>query len=381
VTSLAHSQSTKSWLDAWHVNPSANRDYDCIDGLRGIAILMVICCHHFYVNPKSGPLTLFVGAVTGACGHGVQLFFALSGFLISWPFWKRKFTAAAVVPPGYARRRFWKIYPPLALSVIVLSSGYIWIQHDWSYLRPSVQWLLGIPFVLPVDGRFNPVMWTLVVEVQFYAILPFIFLVLRRISAKSCLWIITLLFLLIPLSFQLLGGWHPAFRPDINSYFPSGLDSFGLGILLAGLDNSGVIKKSWARLGMVGICLWPLALVGFAWTTTHPAIMNTYTYEGLGWVEKIASACLLCYIANPQHPIARLLCIPLLRWCGIISYEWYLIHQPIILWSRHIFGPADGALWKYAAIVGGAMFFSLTVAAFAYKYFSLPILKFGRNGK
>ena len=45
-----------SWLNAWHVNPSLNRDYDFIDGLRGIAILMVLCCHILYVNRRSGPV-------------------------------------------------------------------------------------------------------------------------------------------------------------------------------------------------------------------------------------------------------------------------------------------------------------------------------------
>jgi peptidoglycan/LPS O-acetylase OafA/YrhL len=129
------------WLDAWHVNPSVNRDYDFIDGLRGIAILMVLCCHLVYINPKSGPITQFLGALSGAASGGVILFFAISGFLISWPFWKRKFAGGKqVVPPGYAKRRFWKIYPPLVLSVVILTPVYIFLNQDWSYVPIAAKW-------------------------------------------------------------------------------------------------------------------------------------------------------------------------------------------------------------------------------------------------
>jgi peptidoglycan/LPS O-acetylase OafA/YrhL len=382
MSSAAPSSPAKHWLDAWHVNPSANRDYDFIDGLRGVAILMVVICHHFYVNPKSGPATLFVGALLESGGQGVQLFFALSGFLISWPFWKRKFASSAVVvPPGYSRRRFWKIYPPLALSLVIFTPFYILFKNDWSYLPLAARWLAGIPFLLPVNGKLNPVMWTLVIEVQFYALLPLLFLALRRVSPRTCLWVVTLLFLLVPISVQVMAGWHPTFYPKINSYFPSGLDSFCLGVLLAGLENMGVVKKGWAKLGMLGLGLWPLASLGMAWVITHPASRNLFTYQSLVWVERIASGCLLCYIANPQLPVARLLCNPVLRWCGIISYEWYLIHQPVTLWTRNILGPANGDFLKYAIIVGGSFVFSLTVAALVCRYYSLPILKFGRTGK
>ncbi|MGC9944259.1 MAG: acyltransferase [Verrucomicrobiota bacterium] len=382
MSSSAAPTPTKHWLDAWHVNPSANRDYDFIDGLRGVAILMVVACHHFYVNPKSGPATLFVGAIIESGGQGVQLFFALSGFLISWPFWKRKFAHSAVaVPPGYGRRRFWKIYPPLALSLVLLTPFYILLKDDWSYLPLAAKWLAGIPFIFPVIGKLNPVMWTLVIEVQFYAVLPFIFLALKWASPKLCLWLVTLAFLLVPLSVQILAGWHPTFHPDINSYFPSGLDSFCLGVLLAGLDNMGVVKKSWAKLGIIGACLWPLASLGMAWIVTHTINESLFINQILVWVEKIASACLLCYIANPQHSVARMLCSPVLRWFGIISYEWYLIHQPITLWVRDIFGPANGSFVKYAIIVGGSFIFSLAVAGVVYRHYSLPILKFGRTTK
>lgn len=98
------------WLDAWHVNPSSNREYDFIDGLRGLAILMVLAGHHLYINPHSGPLMHYLGALASRGGSGVKLFFALSGFLISWPFWKRKCARSEeVIPPGYSQRRFWKM--------------------------------------------------------------------------------------------------------------------------------------------------------------------------------------------------------------------------------------------------------------------------------
>lgn len=376
----AKTKGASHWLDAWHVNPSVNRDYDFIDGLRGIAILMVLACHHLYVNPKAGPVVQFIGAFFSAGGHGVMLFFALSGFLISWPFWKRKFAlSATVVPPGYGWRRFWKIYPPLALSVIVFTPIYALVNQDGSYFAVAAQWLAGLPFLLPVSGKLNPVTWTLVIEVQFYAALPLVFLGLKRVSPRVCLWLIPLLFLVIPAGYRLITGLSATFHPDINPHFPSVLDVFCLGILVAGLENAGVMKKSWARLGLIGIVLWPLALLSIAWLQTHPAFNNFAATEAVGWMEKIASACLLLYVASPQHPVARFLCAPWLRWCGVVSYEWYLFHQPITLWARNWFGPAGGSLFTYAAIVGGSFLTGLILTAVIYRFFSLPILKYGRS--
>jgi peptidoglycan/LPS O-acetylase OafA/YrhL len=375
-------KSKKHWLESWHVNPSVNKDYDFIDGLRGMAILMVVACHLMYDNPKSNSVIQFFAAFVRAGQGGVVLFFALSGFLISWPFWKRKFAQSGqLVPPGYGWRRFWKIYTPLALSIVVFTPIYIALNHDWSYCAIATQWVAGIPFLLPVSGKFNPVMWTLVIEVQFYILLPFIFISLKRISPKICLWIITLLFLLVPFSVRIITGWSATYYPDINPHFPSALDSFALGILVAGLDNSvksGALKKSWAHLGIVGLALWPSAMLVSAWVYTHPDQKSFATTESIGWMEKIAAGCLLCFIANPQHPIARLLCAPWLRWCGIISYEWYLFHQPIINWSLPIFGPTHGSLCKFGVFACSSVLAGLIFSALIYRYFSLPILKRGR---
>lgn len=371
--------SVDGWLDSWHVSPSANRTYDFIDGLRGIAILMVLACHHFYFNLHSGQFVLFLRYLGEACGGGVTLFFALSGFLISWPFWRRKCSGSeAVTPPGYGWRRFWKIYPPVALSVLVFTPAYILLTKDWSYLSAGLKWIAGIPFVLPVSGKFNPVMWTLIVEVQFYALLPLLFFCFKKVPTIVTLWVFSILFLVVPACFRALTGLSVTLRPEIDVHFPSALDGFGLGVLIAGLESAGLRKGSWAKFGYVGLILWPVALLLTAWLRTRSSVLSFGTVEVLGAMERIASACLLCYITEPRHFIARLLCAPWLRWCGIVSYEWYLLHQPITLWGRRIFGPADGSIVRYAGIVGGSFLISTCIAAAVYRWFSLPILKRGR---
>ena len=94
---------------------------------------------------------------------------------------------------------------------------------------------------------------------------------------------------------------------------------------------------------------------------------------------KIAVGLLLFFVANPQEMCARLLCMPWLRWFGIISYEWYLFHQPIVIWTREILGKAQGSVLKYMLIVGGPLLASLIFSALVYRCFSLPLLKYGRS--
>jgi len=370
----------ESWLDPWHVNPAVNRDYDFIDGLRGIAILMVIACHHFYINPKSGHILHTIGSLVGTGSHGVTLFFALSGFLISWPFWKSKVAGAGkVVPRGYAQRRFWKIYPPLALSVLILTPFYILVYSDPSYFPIGLKWLAGWGFIVPISGKFNPVMWTLIVEVQFYVTIPLLFLCLKRLSPKATLAVVTAILFLAPMLMRVLTGKVVTLQPNIEVHYPSMLDTFCLGVLIAGLDNMGFIRKSWVGWGVAGIFLWPLALVTFSWFSMHPQDKSVFTNELVGWGVKFWAASLLLFIAQPEHFIAKILCAPWLRWCGIISYEWYILHQPLALGARHVFGPANGNFIKYALIVIGPIFVSLIVSAAAYRFFSLPILRYGRG--
>lgn len=365
------------------MDPSANRSYDFIDGLRGVAILMVVTGHFIYFKEQNKFVFQFLRTFSGALGCGVFLFFTLSGFLISWPFWKRKKThAGSQIPPGYGWRRFWKIYPPLALSILLLAPCFIlWRGNSPLYIRTACEWLTGLAFVMPVSGKFNPVMWSLVVEIHFYIILPILFVFTKPLSARACLWVITLFLFGVPVLIQSLTGLTPTFFPEISDPFFTGLSNFCLGVGLAGLDNLSLWNKSWSRMASVGWLLMIGALAGMAWVQmnplSHPAFQGHLCY----WTFMLGTGCLLCYASDPQHPRVDWLCVPWLRWCGIISYEWYLFHQPMVYMSRDFFGPAGGHFLKYAVVIFVPLLASLTFSALVYRFFSLPILKFGRAKK
>jgi peptidoglycan/LPS O-acetylase OafA/YrhL len=365
------------------VDPSANREYDFIDGLRGLAILMVLACHFVYAREHTGWAARFLLNFVGEMGRGVMLFFTLSGFLISWPFWKRKANHAAVlVPPGYGWRRFWKIYPPLALSILLLTPFYILTQGDAPvYLHAAIQWLSGLAFLMPASGRFNPVMWSLVVEIHFYLVLPLLFLLARPLPARTCLWVISLFLFAVPVSIQWLTGRGPGFAPDIEDPYCTGLSCFCFGVCVAGIDNLQLWSRRWSRLGDAGWAVMLLGIAGLAWTDLNPDARGAIGHPLFNWTFMLGSGLLLCYAAAPENPRARRLCAPWLRWCGIISYEWYLFHQPMAGWSRGWFGPASGNVLKYSVVLGAPLLASVVLSAAVYRFFSLPILQYGRAKK
>ena len=370
----------RHWLEAWHVDPSANRNFDFIDGLRGVAILMVVVCHYLYFRDSGTVANRFLHNFLGNFGRGVDLFFTLSGFLISWPFWKRKVSRAEqIVPPGYGWRRFWKIYPPLALSILVLTPcSILWLGQAPQFIRTALQWLTGLAFLMPVSDRLNPVMWSLVVEIHFYLVLPLLFLLTKPLTARTCLWVISLFLFAVPVLIQSLTGLGPTFSPEINDPFFTGLSCFCLGVGLAGCDNLKFWHQRWGRLGDVGWYLMLGGLAGLAWVSLNPEAHGVRLPQVFHLTFFLGTGCLLCYATDPQNPRARWLCAPWLRWCGIISYEWYLFHQPMIAWSRELAGPAGGGILKYLFIIGVPLVVGVTFSALVYRKFSLPILKYGR---
>lgn len=152
-----------------------------LDGLRGIAVLLVLWYHVWEISWLSpAPWLTFLPA-TGFVG--VHLFFFLSGFVISYPFVRA--VRAGKPPPAwghFAWRRFIKIVPSYVLSIAAAYAiGYAQVQPNASTLPDLVTHLLFIHTWFPDRyGTIDGVLWTLAVEVEFYCIFPLIWWAFKR---------------------------------------------------------------------------------------------------------------------------------------------------------------------------------------------------------
>jgi peptidoglycan/LPS O-acetylase OafA/YrhL len=153
-----------------------------LDGLRGIAVLLVLWYHVWEISWLPAPAAwLQFLPETGFVG--VTLFFFLSGFVISYPF-----VRAAVAngkQPGwgnFAWRRFIKIVPSYVLSIAAAYAlGYAQTQPDASLGPDLATHLLFVHTWFPDRfGTINGVLWTLAVEVEFYCLFPLVWFCFRR---------------------------------------------------------------------------------------------------------------------------------------------------------------------------------------------------------
>ena len=374
----------KDWLENWHVAPAGTQIYGFLDGIRGIAILLVLACHLLYVNPQASKPMLFLFGIFGAGTYGVTIFFALSGFLISLPFWKGKLKGTPMDLKRYALRRFWKIAPPLVLSLLILTPIYILFHGDRdNYIKTGLQWLCGYSFIFPVSGRLNPVMWSLIVEVHFYILLPLLFLFMRKANYRNTLLILSLGFFFIPIvarQIHEMTGNGFSLHPLIQVSFPSKLDAFSIGILIAGLHAKNALPALLTRLAPLGFLGIAIALVWTSHIGLTPGTPKALT-EINNLIILVSSGLLLAFIGNPSAAGKWLLNNKLLRWFGMVSYEWYLFHQAAFFFTWTLLGNAGGDPKTYAARILIPALGSLILAALVYRFFSLPILRATRGQK
>ncbi|HEY7898160.1 MAG TPA: acyltransferase, partial [Gemmatimonadaceae bacterium] len=180
-----------------------DRHFAPLDGLRGIAILLVLI-HHFgaVMTPASHVDYLFLH-VTGWAWVGVDLFFVLSGFLITG------ILLESIDDPRYYRtfyaRRALRVFPLyyaflLALSFIILplirllaAHGVVSVGAEWlgnPVTRQPQIWLYLTNHLIAVRGfaavpAFTAVFWSLAVEEQFYLVWP---TVVRHMQREYLLW-------------------------------------------------------------------------------------------------------------------------------------------------------------------------------------------------
>ena len=158
-----------------------------LDGLRGVACLLVFGVHFAQITQLDGRLGPFELGRLLANGHiGVALFFALSGMLLSLPFWQAKLDAADAPKVGrYFANRCVRILPAyyVCLTALIIDNR-IWEgTNGWSIV--GLHYALAFNYADWSIFAINPPFWTIAVEVQFYLLLPLFFVLARRLSVTT----------------------------------------------------------------------------------------------------------------------------------------------------------------------------------------------------
>jgi len=313
-----------------------SRHIPALDGLRGIAILLVVVHNTPYFPADPSGLSWLTVVVRNAGWIGVQLFFVLSGFLITRQLLDSQ-RSGNYYRVFFARRmlRIFPLYYAALLIGVVLFPLVFPAATDGGASRRDQIWLWVFlfnwahPFGV-ADFGFGH-FWSLAVEEQFYLIWPF---VVRkrdpRALAKLCSWV-ALAALVIRVVMRASGA-----SPQMVYEFTVGrMDALVIGAIVAAL--LGIPSVS-ARARVLAPWLIPigclLVLIGALLTqgyTRDSAATQTF---GLSILAVFFASILLASVIGHGSWNRRLqaaLSVPLLRSVGKYSYGMYVIHYPIIL--------------------------------------------------
>jgi len=300
------------------------RQIPALDGLRGIAIIMVIAFHYFNY-----------ASLFSFGWMGVDLFFVLSGYLITGGL------LTTINHPGYFRNfyrnRILRIFPLYFFTLTVFyiticffvapaaqTSLTFYFAHWKAYFLFFVNWTF-IRYGMPSAAFLNH-FWTLSIEEQFYLFWPlFIFLLTRTKHLRTTL-IFLFLFVLTcrSLCFYFNGRSGNAFTYYTNTFFR--MDALILGALLSLLhrQNTSIPPKPFALLfiGSAGTLICAFAIFHIPFDAMNPF------YQTVGYsIVAIFAACLIhMAVKYPQKFPAVLLANTALRFVGRISYGLYVFH-------------------------------------------------------
>jgi len=165
--------------------------------------------------------------------------------------------------------------------------------------------------------------------------------------------------------------------------FPCELDYFAWGVIFAAmfvpLKNSVGLDRlrPLAVLGYAGMALMAVTLMFWGlWEEqynirTHPTRWNV---EIAHLLPAVAALLMLFLVFDRQSAGARFFSLGWLRFTGIISYEWFLFHGPIVGWFYEHTGPTHGSVMAYAWRTIVPLILTFVFSALVYRYFSLPIM-------
>lgn len=331
----------------------SERSFACLDGLRALAATAVVVTHVGFWTGNYTPDV--VGRVLARCDVGVPIFFVLSGFLLSRPF----FLASVRGRPGprpaaYLWRRGLRILPAYWLTVaaaFLLLPGNRGLGFgDWVRYLGLLQAYSTKHFA---EGLSNT--WSLTTEVAFYVVLLPVGAVLMRLSGSHPQRPRRALLLLVAgaVAGLLWLGWARAAGPfpvPVDMWLPGFAGWFGAGMALAALS---VADRAWwpvrlaHSLGSSLATCWAAAGALF-WIATStlagpitlaPPTAAQAMFKNLLYLL-VAGLVVLPLVFGDQSrgSTRRALASPVGRLLGEVSYGLFLIHVAVLALGYHLLG-------------------------------------------
>lgn len=350
----------------------ANRKYyPALDGLRGLAILLVVVYHNFgFIN------VFFFGWL------GVDLFFVLSGFLIT------DILLKTIGEKNFLRnffmRRILRIFPlyyfglVLFLFVIPLFAEHFNVKYYtdnqfwlWTYLQ---NWL----YIFRNPGQTNTLnhLWSLAVEEQFYLLWPLVILLLRKPK-----WLLIFISLLLAGVLGLrLWAWinQVADLAYFNLYTFTRIDGICIGCMVALLLRiyPGFLKKYTSPIVLF------FAVMNLAFFFVNRAYDFGFPYLALAGYTTFAMIFGLLVneaVTGGTKLIDFLFNIPVLKFFGRISYGFYVFHWPLYIlfspWLIKQFSKfSSGSLLQFSVSLAATVI-AILVSWLSFRYFERYFLK------
>lgn len=355
-----------------------------LDGVRGIAILMVLVWHYFVCQvmaAEPGGVVSVISSKLILTWSGVDLFFVLSGFLIAGILLDHKETT------NYFRifylRRVCRILPlyflllglylAVSLTSLPAKPAYSWLLPNplpiWSYATFTQNIFMGL------RGDFGPhwlgVTWSLAVEEQFYLVVPVLVYFLPR---KVLLLVLFAAIIAAPI----LRSTYPGLNAFINTPWRS--DSILSGAALAVLVRWNPFIAAVRKLPWLLLLIFLALLAGAIQMTLKPGLMGVWNHF---WLAAFYAVFILMAFANSLPILGRILASSLLVWFGRLSYGIYMFHQAVSGLMHGAFGRGAPQMLTGSdmGITLGSLVITLLLAMISFRFFESPILNWGHRFK
>jgi peptidoglycan/LPS O-acetylase OafA/YrhL len=362
-----------------------------LDGVRGIAIAMVMALH-FIASQAPEPQNAIERLAVSLSGYGmwgVDLFFVLSGYLITGLLWDSRGSPRYF--SGFYMRRTLRIFPlyfgVLFVLTVLLPRDFLaanvpdalgirdvqgWL---WTYLANVYVALKG-DFVIPYVSHF----WTLAIEEHFYLLWPLVV----RIASRGVVIRVAIALSLSALCARLVLAWTTDNHMWAHAFTLCRLDSLCIGAFFAlwirGPGGADVLKRAVTILPLLGVSLLVLMVLRFDGALQEASLALKQ------FLLAILVAILISTAAwtSGWRPMRKALCWSPLVFLGKYSYGLYVFHGIIAYYLLH-----HGGVTYFSALSGShtaglflqALFgitLSLLVAVASYHAFEAPFLRLKR---